>query len=81
MYKGYIDLIKAYDRVNRGVLFEVLKRRGVPPKLRGAVEALYNELQAQVRLDGKLSDSFNLTVGVKQGGVISGLLWAIYMEQ
>ena len=74
MIKGYTDLIKAYDKVNSGVSFEVSKRRGVPPTLEGSVEALYDELQATVSVNGKLSDSFNLAVGVKQVSVISGLL-------
>ena len=29
LYKCYIDLIKAYDRVNRVLLFEILELRGV----------------------------------------------------
>ena len=79
LYKCYIDLIKAYDRVNRGVLFEILERRGVPPKLLGVIRGLYDNVDAKVQLNGQLSESFNLTVGVKQGGVISGILFCVYM--
>ena len=79
LYKCYIDLVKAYDTVNRDLLFEILKRRGVPPKLLEMIQGLYHNINARVRINGKLSSPFKLTVGVKQGGVLSGLLWCIYM--
>ena len=42
------------ERLNREVLYEILKRRGIPPKLRAAVQALYDDLQAKVRVNGML---------------------------
>ena len=77
LYKCYIDLVKAYDTVNRDLLFEILKRRGVPPKLLGMIQGLYHNVDARVRINGKFSPPFKLTVGVKQGGVLSGLLWCV----
>ena len=44
LYKCYIDLIKAYERVNRTLLFEILERRGVPPKLLGVIKGLYDDV-------------------------------------
>lgn len=32
-----------------------------------------------MQLNGEVSESFNLTVGVKQGGVISGIFFCVYM--
>ena len=79
LYKCYIDLVKAYDRVNRKILFKVLERRGVPCKLLNLIMALHDQVNARVRVDGELTESFELGAGLKQGGVLSVLLWSIYM--
>ena len=79
IYKCYIDLVKAYDRVNRKVLFKILERRGVPLKILNLIKALHYEVKARVRIDGELTEPFQLGAGLKQGGVLSVLLWSIYM--
>ena len=39
LYKVYIDLVKAYDRVHRPTLWLLLQRLGCPPKLLAMVKA------------------------------------------
>ena len=79
LYKCYIDLKKAYDRVSRKILFKILEKRGIPPKLLRLIKALHEDTTAQIRVDGVLSEEIKLNMGVKQGGVLSGLFWGIYM--
>ena len=79
LYKCYIDLKKAYDRVSRKILYKILHNKGVPPKLLRLIKAIHDGIIAQVRVDGELCDGFELKMGVKQGGVLSGLFWNIYM--
>ena len=78
IFKCYIDLVKAYDRVNRKILFKVLERRGVPAKLLNLIIALHDQVNARVRVDGELTESFLLGAGLKQGGVLSVLLWSFF---
>ena len=79
LYKCYIDLKKAYDRVSRKILFKILEKRGTPPKLLRLIKALHEGVFAQVKVDGELTEGIELKMGVKQGGVLSGILWSIYM--
>jgi hypothetical protein len=43
LYKIYIDLIKAYDKVDRDVLWRVLERRGVPSLLINLIKQMSTE--------------------------------------
>ena len=60
-------------------MFKILERRGVPPKMLNLIKALHHEVKAKVKVDGEFTESFQLGAGLKQGGVLSVLLWSIYM--
>ena len=64
-------LEKTYDRVDREVLWNVLMIYGVEGQLMEGIKAFYKEVWACVRVDGELSDSFAVEVGVRQGCVVS----------
>lgn len=57
----------------------ILERRDVPPKLLNLIKALHDGVFAEVRVNGELTEGFELKMGVKQGGVLSGFFWSIYM--
>jgi len=67
-YKAFLDFVKAYDRVNQPLLWLVLKRRGVPPKLLAMIKGYHEGSMAQVKLGG-LSAPFELTCGLRQGAM------------
>jgi len=77
-YKIYTDLVKAYDKVNQEVLWMILERKGVPSKLLNLVKDTMTGSKARVSINGKLSDPFFLKCGLKQGSVISPLLFNIF---
>jgi hypothetical protein len=77
-YKIFIDLTKAYDKVNQELLWIILERRGVPKKFLNLIKGFYKDVKANVRLNGVLSESFNLICGLKQGSIISPLLFSIF---
>ena len=78
LFKAYIDLQKAYDTVSREVLEEVLKRRGLPGKIIGLVMAFHANALATVRHKGTRGGTFKLLVGLKQGSVLSPILFNIF---
>ena len=49
---GFIDLKKAFDTVNRQMLFAVLQRFGCPPTFVALVRALHSNNTAAVRIGG-----------------------------
>ena len=75
LYKCFVDLTKAYDKVDRNILWMVLERRGVPVKLLNLLKGLLVGAVARVRVNGKYSERFVLEMGLKQGSVISPLLF------
>ena len=81
LYAVFIDLEKAFDSVPREALFTVCQDYGVNGKLLAAIQSLYTDSQACVRLNGSLSNSFAVKTGVRQGCVLSPLLFATYMDR
>ena len=63
----FIDLAKAYDSVDRVLLWEVLARFGVPPRMIKVIRMFYDGMRARVQLnDGDFSAWFNVTGTNKQ---------------
>ena len=76
---GFVDLRKAFDTVNREMLFRVLERFGCPPTFLHLVRALHTNNTATVRAGGELSEAFAVTMGVKQGCVLAPLLFNVFL--
>ena len=72
----FIDLQKAYDSVDRELLWEVLTRFGVPAKILKVIRQFHDGMRARVRTDdGEYSEWFDVTQGLRQGCVLSPLLF------
>ena len=76
----FVDLQKAYNSVDRERLWKVLARAGVPEEMIAVICQFHDGMQAQVRMDdGELSDWFEVTQGLRQGCVLSPLLFNIFL--
>jgi len=75
-----VDLEKAYDRVDRELLWKVLRTYGVNGALMRAVKSLYENSKACVIVQGKESDWFKVGQGVRQGCTMSPWLFNIFMD-
>jgi hypothetical protein len=80
LYSCFIDLRKAYDSVDRDALWMVLKWYGVDGHLLKMIQLLYGDLMATVRVGDERSDKIDLKSGVKQGCVLSPILFNIYLD-
>ena len=80
MYVCFMDLEKAYDRVDRENLFSVLYKRGVRGGLLNAVKAFYKNSMAGVRMGHKVGDLFEVKGGLRQGCVMSPWLFNLYLD-
>jgi DNA-binding protein H-NS len=78
IYKVFVDLTKAYDKVNRSVLWVVLGNIGVPEKMIRLIRGTLDGSKASIRIKGKCEHSFDLNTGLKQGSVFSPLLFNIF---
>ena len=79
LFAWFIDLEKAYDRVSRDKLWKVLQEYGVNGQLLRAVKSFYCRPEVYVRVNGKQSKPFHVGVGLRQGCVLSPLLFIGYM--
>ena len=80
VYGLLLDASKAFDRVNYCKLFRTLMNRGVCPLYSRLLLNMYTNQKLRVRWNAEFSDSFAATNGVKQGGVISPVLFCVYMD-
>ena len=76
----YLDMSKAFDRVNHNILLQKLKQHGVTGQLLSWLQNYLTDRVAQVRVDGALSSPFLATSGVPQGSVLGPILFLIYVN-
>ncbi len=79
LYAAFMDLEKAYDRVDWLALWDGLKTYGVGGKLLSA-KSFYEKAPARVKISGETSEHFEIKVGLRQGCVMSPWLFNIYMD-
>ena len=75
----FIDLRKAYDTVNRTLLWQVLTRIGVPPQMIAVIQQFHDGMRAYVRPNNSVcSDWFEVDQGPRQGCLLPPLLFNIF---
>src|SRR5215469_12641453 len=80
VYIAFMDLEKAYDRVDREALWVILSKYGIRGKLLDAVKGFYFDSRACARVDGVSGEMFEVKVGLRQGCVMSPWLFNLYMD-
>jgi hypothetical protein len=80
LHTAFIDFRKAFDSVNFTLLFTILKCVGVPEQLVDLIESLYSDANFKVRLDDGHSDVIHPVVGVRQGCILSPLLFIVFLD-
>ena len=79
-YCAFIDFRKAYDLINRDYLFYKLYHMGLKGKVFNSIYGLYQDNESCVRLNGELSDWFHVRRGLKQGCLLSPLLFSLFIN-
>lgn len=80
LYCTFVDYEKAFDTINRYHLWRKLLASGINGRILTAIKNMYDKSKAQVRVRGKLSESFSSKRGVRQGDNLSPLLFAIFIN-
>ena len=80
-YDTFVDLKKAFDSVNRNALWAVLRKSGVNGKLYRALKSIYASMSACVRDKCSYTNSFACTRGVKQGCLLSPLMFSLFVNE
>ena len=71
----FLDASKAFDLVDHGMLFDKLLTRGLPVSIVRFLSSWYYAQQMCARWNSSFSDSFHVSNGVRQGGVLSPIVY------
>ena len=78
-YMCTLDTSKAFDRVNLLLLFSKLLQRDMCTLFLRFIMSTYQQMR--VKCNGTTSNTFSTSNGVKQGGVISLILFNVYINE
>ena len=80
VYVAALDASKAFDRVNFYKLFSSLIHCGLPVHIIDSIVNWYSKLSIVVRWCGQLSAALSVLSGVRQGGILSPILFNLYVN-
>jgi hypothetical protein len=80
VFTCFLDASRAFDRVNFWSLFTKLIKRGVPILIVRLLSFWYNTQEFCVKWGMSTSVFFTTTNGVRQGGILSPKLFAVYID-
>ena len=80
MYIVFVDFLKAFDSLHRDSLWKILIHYGIPAKIVNIIQSLYQNFECRVIHNGVLTDTFKVNTGVKQGCILSPLLFSLAID-
>ena len=80
LYINFIDFEKAFDSIHHPSLWKILGSYGFPLKIINILKNMYADNQCCVRHEGQESEWFQVKSGVRQGCIISPLLFLVAID-
>ena len=80
VYAVLIDASKAFDRVHFDKIFEILQQKNLPNCVIRLLIDMYLRQEVRTSWQGAKSEPFFTSNGVRQGGVLSPVLFTLYMD-
>ena len=77
---GFVDLEKAFNTVPREMAMATLRWMGVPEAEMRMVEGMYEKTTARVLVEEGASGEFEVNIGLRQGSVLSPLLFIAVLD-
>ena len=80
LYCAFVDFRKAFDFVNRDILWFKLIKIGVRGKILNVIRGMYSSVKSRVKYQNELSSEFECYLGVRQGECLSPFLFSMYIN-
>ena len=74
---GFIDFKKAFDSIHHETLWKILRHYGLPQRMVGIIGVLCKSFECSVLMDSTQTDCFPVKSGVRQGCILSPILFNI----
>ena len=81
LYVAFKDFKKAFDFVNRDKLWNLLSSYGLNGKMLQALRSIYVSVKACVRCNSEKTDYFNCPFGLRQGCMLSPMLFSLFIKK
>jgi hypothetical protein len=79
-YLCFLDLSKAYDLTWREGILDRLLSVGVHGKMWRVIADMYRLVKSKIIINGEPTEEFIMNVGVRQGSVLSPLLFSLFLS-
>ena len=80
LFACFVDFEKAFDKIPRNKLIEKLCNLGISGSILRTIENMYQNDEACIKIGNKMTESFQINVGVKQGDNPSPTLFNLYLS-
>jgi exonuclease III len=80
-YVAFIDYKRAFDSIDRNSLWKVLQKIKMSTKMMKMLQGMYSSVQSCVRWGQEVSDFFDCPAGVKQGCLLSPLIFSLLISE
>ncbi len=80
VFCAFIDFSKAFDLIERSILFDKLMACGISSKMLHMIINMYSKIKSRVKTTQGYSDTFPLSSGVMQGECLSPSLFSLYIN-
>ena len=81
LYVAFVDFCKAFDTVKRNVLWNVLLKLYLCGNMFNTLRAMYSSVLSYVRCNPRNTDYFNCVQGLKQGCLVSPILFSFLINE
>lgn len=75
-----LDFEKAYDKIDRKNIYQIMERLKLPKTFIENVKTLYDNSSFCIKINGTLSRKVNIERGIKQGCPLAMYLYILYIE-
>lgn len=80
LFCAFIDYEKAFDKIDRSLLWQKLVSEHVSTKLVQAISSMYSVVKSCIRYRSSLSGFFSSHIGLKQGDPSSPLMFMLFIN-
>jgi hypothetical protein len=81
LYLLFVDYERAFDSIDRKCMWAALTNKGLPQKFVNLIKEGYNGYKCRILHEGTLSEEFETSTGVRQGCILSPLLFLVVIDE